>query len=1119
MQFETLALADDLPPRPKSPSESLKTIRVRSEFTVELMAAEPLVFDPISFSFGPDGKLWVVEMGDYPLGVPENSGTRRSSTTTKRGGGEIRCLEDLDQDGKFDRSTVFLEIPFPTGVLPWRNGALIIAPPNLLYAEDTDGDGKADKQDVLYTGFAEGNQQHRANGLVYGLDNWIYVANGDSGGTIESKKTGKKVSISGRDLRVHPDSGDLDAVTGQTQFGRSRDDWGNWFGCNNSNPMYHFVLDDAYQRRNPHFAGTSPRIDVPEVAGNAPVFPISPLLERFNDFHTANRFTSACSAMIYRDDLFGPQYAGNAFICEPVHNLVHREIVLPHGVTFTSRRAPDEEQSEFLASSDNWFRPTTVKTGPDGALWIADMYRHVIEHPQWIPDTWQKKLDLRAGHDQGRIYRVYPVDKRPRTVPRFDKLNTSKLVASLDSPSGWQRDMVQQLLVERRDKAAIGLLEEQASGAKRPETRLQALATLAGIATISEPLLMNALVDPHPGVRRLAIRLSERFADKHGEDLAPILIKLATDPDPPVRLQLAYTLGEFQIPEASTAIGRMLVADGGNRFIFSALISSVNQSNVEAVLTAVLADGGNSLLSEGVVINLLDLAASLGNDQALAKLVLHVTREGQGDPAVWQFAALARLLDSLGRRNETLTDKIRKSRHTESQAMLSGIDRLFSAARRIAAQDSADAELRLSSVRLLGRVREYRETDLKLLEALLGAQVSPELQEAAVASLGQSRDDAVPGIIVSHWRSLSASRRAQALDLLTNRDGWAAELVMAVGDDRIPRTDFDAARRQRLLNHRSLNVRNKATAVFAMTGNADRLKVVEQYQSALASPGDASHGAQLFAKLCAPCHRLAGLGHEVGPDLASLTDKSPEALLIAVLDPNRAVESKFLTYIAETKSGLTYSGLLASETGNSITLVNADKEQQVILRADLEELVSTSKSVMPEGIEKDLTPRDVADIIAHVRSNVPLPTRKEFAGNVPQSVAPADDGSLLLLATTCEIYGSTLIFEQQHNNLGYWSSADDQAVWHVEVTRRGKYAIEFEWACDGSVKGNPWQIVAAGETIAGRVQSTGNWETYQHAKVGELTLPAGKHRIVMSAVSKPQGALIDLKAIRLRPVK
>jgi putative membrane-bound dehydrogenase-like protein len=1113
-----LALAADLPPRPKSPEESLGTIRVRPGFTVELMAAEPLVFDPISFAFGPDGRLWVVEMGDYPLGVPEEpANTRRASPAAERGGGEIRCLKDTNGDGRYDKAKVFLRLPFPTGVLPWNRGALVIAPPNLLYAEDTDGDGHADRQEVLYTGFVEGNQQHRANGLVYGLDNWVYVANGDSGGTIESKKTGKKVSINGRDLRVRPESGDLDAVTGQTQFGRSRDDWGNWFGCNNSNPMYHFVLEDVYQRRNPHFAGSSPRSDVPEVAGNAPVFPISPLLERFNDFQTANRFTSACSAMIYRDELFGPQFAGNAFICEPVHNLVHREVVAPKGVTFTSHRAPDEDQSEFLASTDNWFRPTTVKAGPDGALWIADMYRHVIEHPQWIPDTWQKKLDLRAGHDRGRIYRVHPVDKKPRMIPRLDKLSTAELVAALDCPSGWQRDMVQQLLVARRDEAAIRLLQEQSANNTRPETRLHALATLAGFAEISEPLLIKALNDPQPQVRRLAIRLCEPFSNTHAR-LLEQLLKLEHDPDPQVRLQLAYTLGEFAAPEVAWTIGRMLVDDGSDRFLFSALMSSINAKNVEGVLTSVLAAGGPSPHSESLVINLLDLAAALGNDQALSKLVQYVTRDAD-QPAAWQMAAFVRLLDSLGRRNETLADKIRKSGLPESGGLLKEVDRLLAAARRIAAADSAETELRLAAVRLLARDRDQREPDLKLLQELLGPHLSPDVQEAAVAALGRSRDGAVPDILVGHWRGFTAQRRAQALDVLLSRDAWAAELVAAVGDGAIPHTDFDAARRQQLLNHRSLDVRNKAAAVFAIKGNADRQKVIDQYQADLSSPGDAGRGAQLFAKVCAACHRLAGMGHDVGPDLASLTDKSPEALLIAVLDPNRAVESKYLTYIAETKAGTTFSGLLASETGNSITLVNAEKKEQVILRADLEELVSTSKSVMPEGIEKDLSPRDVADIIAYVRSNVPLPRRKEFAGNDPRPVAAASDGSLVLSATTCEIYGSTLIFEPEHKNLGYWSSADDRAVWNVELARSGTYAVEFEWACDGSVKGNPWQIATAGETISGRVESTGNWNTYRRAMVGELSLPAGKQQIEMRAGSKPQGALIDLKAIRLIPVK
>src|SRR6478736_1452496 len=311
------------------------------------------------------------------------------------------------------KATNFLdEIPFPTGVKVWRKGILVTAAPEILYAEDTDGDDKADERKVLYRGFGEGNQQHRVNGLRWGLDNWLYIGNGDSGGVIKSLTSGlmgtrsvsegKEVNVNGRDLRIRPDTGELDATSGNTQFGRERDDWGNWFGNNNSDPLWHYTLDDYYLRRNPHLTPPPVKKQVSVTPGAAPVYPKSKTLTRFNDFSMANRFTSACSSILYRDDLLGPDYFGNSFVCEPVHNLVHREIVEPQGTTFTSHRPADEQQSEFLASEDSWFRPSMCRTGPDGALWISDMYRFVIEHPKWIPEAAQKKVQIRAGDDKGR---------------------------------------------------------------------------------------------------------------------------------------------------------------------------------------------------------------------------------------------------------------------------------------------------------------------------------------------------------------------------------------------------------------------------------------------------------------------------------------------------------------------------------------------------------------------------------------------------------------------------------------------------------------------------------------------------------------------------------------------
>jgi len=328
----------------------------------------------------------------------------------------VRYLEDENGDGVYDRQTTFLDsLPFPTSVMAWRNGVLVASAPDIFYAEDRDDDGKADHREVLFTGFTEGNQQHRINGFELGLDGWIYGANGDSGGSVRSLRTGKSVNIRGRDFRFKPDTGEFETDSGQTQFGRHRNDWGDWFG--NSNPTWgwHFVLAEADLKRNPDFAPPDPRHTL---EGDTRLYPTSRTLARFNDPGAANHVTSANSPTPYRDELFGPRFAHSLFASEPVHNLVHRMVLTPDGASLKGMRAPGEESREFLASSDNWFRPTQLRTGPDGVLWIADMYRAVIEHPEWIPPETQKKIDLRAGSEEGRIYRVYPVDRRPRPIPR-----------------------------------------------------------------------------------------------------------------------------------------------------------------------------------------------------------------------------------------------------------------------------------------------------------------------------------------------------------------------------------------------------------------------------------------------------------------------------------------------------------------------------------------------------------------------------------------------------------------------------------------------------------------------------------------------------------------------------
>ena len=466
--------------QPLSPAESQTLIHTPAGFTVELVAAEPLTLDPVAFDWAADGKLWIVEMADYPNGMDDRGAP----------GGRIRVLADTNGDGKYDSATLFADkLNFPTGLLVWKRGVIVTAAPEILYLEDTNGDGRADTRKTLYAGFQEGNQQLRVNGLRWGLDNWIYCASGGhygkygEGTKIRSTLTGRDVEVGSRDFRFRPETGEIDPQSGPAQFGRNRDAWGNWFGVQNSYPLWHYVLEDHYTRRNPHFAPPDGRrifLNAP----NPPVYAAGKLEKRFHSFEQSGRFTSACSANIYTDDLLFPDDAiEHAFTCEPFHNLVQHSVLTPAGVSFSAERANDGSASDFFASEDRWCRPVMIRTGPDGALWIADMYRYMIEHPHWLPDVGKEELRpfYRSGEDRGRIYRVIRTDAPARPIVDLSKLSTLELVAALDSPNGPQRDRVQQLLIWSSDPAAVPALRKLAVQSKRPAARMHALCALDGL--------------------------------------------------------------------------------------------------------------------------------------------------------------------------------------------------------------------------------------------------------------------------------------------------------------------------------------------------------------------------------------------------------------------------------------------------------------------------------------------------------------------------------------------------------------------------------------------------------------------------------------------------------------
>ena len=556
-------------PDPKSPADALAAFRVRPGFRVELVAAEPVVVDPVAFDWGADGRLWVVEMRDYPLGLDGKG----------QAGGVVKILEDADGDGRYEKATTFLDgIAFPSSVMPWKKGALIAAAPDIFYAEDTDGDGKADVRKVLLTGFTPGNQQHRVNGFEWGLDGWIYAANGDSGGRVRSIVTDKTVSISGRDIRFRPDTGELETVSAATQFGRRRDDWGNWFGNNNPTWLWHVTIPEHYLRRNPQLAVKSVRHILANYPDSTRVFPASKSMVRPNQPWSINHVTSGCSPTPYRDDLFGPDFATSVFISEPVHNTVHREVLARDGSGFTSHRAPGEEQSEFLSSTDNWFRPVTLKTGPDGALYVADMYRFILEHPEWISPEMQARVDLRAGTDKGRIYRVVPEGGKRRPIPNLAAMSAPQLVEAMNSPNGWQRDTAQRLLVERRDPTATPAIARLLAVTCAPQVRIQALSTLGLLGALKTDAVVPAIADPHPAVRAEALRQSESFAGKNDAVFDAVRAAVA-DSDASVRLQAAFSLGAWPIARTEPALRELATRSEGDETLRIAIMSSLPPAN------------------------------------------------------------------------------------------------------------------------------------------------------------------------------------------------------------------------------------------------------------------------------------------------------------------------------------------------------------------------------------------------------------------------------------------------------------------------------------------------------------------------------------------------------------
>lgn len=955
---------------PLSVDEALKSFVLASpDLKMELVAAEPDVVAPVAIAFGDDLALWVVEMRDYPYGPKPGSNEKPKS--------RIKRLLDLNKDGRYESVTVFAdELLFATGLLPWKDGVIVTLAGEIAFFADRDGDGKAEVKETWFTGFDQGNSQLRANHPTLGPDGWVYVANGLRGGTIVAAKPewivkGQPLPLAGFDFRFHPLTGEYGAVSGHGQFGLCFDDFGNRFICSNRNPVQHVVLEDHFVKRNPFLAVKKTVHDVAAFAEHSKLHPICRTWT--TSLTHDHQFTAACGVQIYRGDALPPEYKGNAFTCDPTGSLVHREVMTPMGATFTSH--PGEQGQEFLASPDSWFRPVNLANGPDGALYVVDMYRAVIEHPDWMPVELRTRKDLNDGSDRGRIWRITSVEPpslQERPHESLKTLTLLDLIELLEHRNAWHREVAERLLLERNPDEVLAALKQNWKQNRLTRSRLHVLWLLKAL----DPRLTPAILAWSETENRDA-RVREQVVSAIGENLDELLSDetddLASDEtDDRVRFRMALDLtGRSADDHQARASLIRLLRRGATDPWLRVAVGTMNTEPPEALLVALLADWtslAKPVAGAGELVE--ELSAIIGRQVAPAgsrdvfKPIVTFAPKGWDETTVRavRLAGLRGLADGISRRGQSLQAHLDQLGEDERR----GVDELIASAREVLDSANESESHRLEVIKTLQFVKRPEIVESLLNLATSSAEVS--LRLAALDALASHRDPSVGPKLLAVFSSQTPQIRRAMLDVLLADETASDWLLKDLESGAIKPNELDATRQARLTKHRNKELAARAEKLFAGNVSADRAAVVTAYQTALEKKGDVARGRAVFEKNCVTCHRVAGLGVNVGPDVADTYNKTPAYLLTNILDPNRAVDANYFGYTLVTNQGKIYTGLVKAETASSITIRLPEGKEETILRADVDELKSSGLSLMPVGVEKNVTVDQMADLIAFLKN-------------------------------------------------------------------------------------------------------------------------------------------------------
>jgi putative membrane-bound dehydrogenase-like protein len=962
-------LPDEIPTvlsrfEPLTVEQAKAAFDIADGYRIELVASEPLVVDPVAFCFDPAGRMIVVEMRGYSERPDDKAG-------------RIRRLTDTNGDGVMDIGETLVEgLSWPTAVESWPGGVIVGVPPNIVFypvEDDANGQAKVGPAEVWFSGFSRSNVQGMMNSFRWGADLKLHGTASSNGAELSGVTLASPMRIARQDFAIDSRDRSFHLVTGGVQHGMDFDRWGYKFGTSNSDHLQQMMLLPPSDGRSTRYASVPPlRRSIAADGAAADVYRSSPT-EPWRLLRThlrmtgqvpgvvegggraAGYFTGATGTHIYKGDQW-PVPAGEtvAVVCDVGSNLVHRKRLSDDGLWKIGHRI--DKESEFVRSSDTWFRPVQLGDGPDGALYIADMYREVIEHPASLPPVIKSQVDLNSGNDRGRIWRVV-ADKSPvrRSTERLDLMTSGQLVELLSHPNFWQRRTAARLLVHRKATDATDLLKQVAGKSEVPEARFEAIGVLHQLqGKLDVDLLAKSLRDVHPEVRRRALGV----AIEQGTVLAQSDLSLLLDDESPgVRFLVAY--------------GAMsLIPSGADRL--AALLKIAASSPADAWLRwAVEGSLGDQssdfLVAMQPMVSKLPAAEQaawfksiggqvLGGDNATAveRLVAFLNREPSGDS---QSAAILRAIAS----------DLAGANPSGTAAPLAKWARESIAPRLIKMAEAGDSQLASlgDQMTLVGWADPAQSR--QLLGQLLSPLFPASVQQTALVSLVRN-DTSAAETVTERLSGMTPATREIAITSLASRVEGQAALARAIDQSNLS-VDFLSPEVKRLLGEsRDEKVRMAISKHLEAAKSVPTGELYQSYAKALDGQVDLEVGQTVFKRVCASCHEPEPGRERVGPDLLTVIDQPREQILLSILDPSREVNPKYARVQVVTLAGEVISGVVSAESDSTLTLIDSQGKTYTIAREDIDELQTSPKSLMPEELNKEITPDQMRHLIAYVTS-------------------------------------------------------------------------------------------------------------------------------------------------------